>query len=325
MRRRTMDIAKRGDGVNLKKKKRQNPFHESCKNITVKDDFIYNKNGILKLHLIVVVKAIAFVAQTSLIEMCEKLCLQWNDYQENIKGAFSLFREDHDFNNVTLVCEDGQQVEAHKVILAASSPFFQNLLRRNKHPHPMVYMRGVKFDELSAIVDFLYRGEANVVQDNLDSFLAIAEELQLRGLMGGTDERVEDINAEGNLHWKLLPASNSGTKLPNAKTETTVNKFVRADSKTVAIPSYHSGDLNQLEEKVRSMMEKSQNKHANGKQAAHVCKVCGKEGMGNAIKDHIEANHLERIVIPCSLCDKTFRSRASLRNHKKKHTETNLI
>ena len=100
------------------------------------------------------VKAIAFVAQTSLFELCEKLCLQWNDYQQNIKGAFSLFREDKGFNNVTLVCEDGQQLEAHKVILAASSPFFQNLPRRNKHPHPMVYMRGMKFDELSAIVDF---------------------------------------------------------------------------------------------------------------------------------------------------------------------------
>ena len=130
-----MDIAKTGEGVNLKKK-HKNPFHESCRNIAAMDDFIYNINDILNLYLIFLVKTIAFVAQqTSLIEMCEKLCLQWNDYQENIKGAFSLFREDTDFNNVTLVCQDGQQVEAHKVILAASSPFFQNLLRRNKHPH----------------------------------------------------------------------------------------------------------------------------------------------------------------------------------------------
>ena len=52
------------------------------------------------------------------------------------------------------------------MILAASSPFFEKLLGRNKHSHPMVYMRGVKFDDLLAIVDFLYRGEANVVQDN---------------------------------------------------------------------------------------------------------------------------------------------------------------
>ena len=68
--------------------------------------------------------------------MSEKLCLQWNDFQDNIKSAFGNLREDNDFTDVTLACEDGQQVEAHKVILAASSPFFQKLLGRNKHPHP---------------------------------------------------------------------------------------------------------------------------------------------------------------------------------------------
>ena len=93
----------------------------------------------------------------------------------------------------------------------------------------------------------------------------------------------------------------------------------------IVISSSYSADLDQLEETVKSMMEKSQNKHANGKQLLDQCKVCGKEGMGNAIKDHIEANHLEGIVIPCNLCDKTFRSRASLRYHKKKHTEAKLI
>ena len=125
--------------------------------------------------------------------MSEKLCLQWNDFQENIKSAFENLREDKDFKDVTLVCEDGQQVEAHKVILASSSPFFQKLLGRNKqHHHPLIYMRGLKFDTLLAVLDFLYRGEANVFQEDLDSFLAIAEELQLRGLMGNTNQKVED-------------------------------------------------------------------------------------------------------------------------------------
>ena len=87
--------------------------------------------------------------------MTEKLCLQWNDFQENIKGAFGKLREDKDFKDVALVCGDGQQVEAHKVILASCSPLFQKLLERNKHPHPLIYMRGVKFDDLLAIMDFL--------------------------------------------------------------------------------------------------------------------------------------------------------------------------
>ena len=116
--------------------------------------------------------------------MSEKLCLKWNDFQENVNTAFGNLREGGDFADVTLACEDGQQIEAHKFILAASSPFFQNLLQRNKHPHPLFYMRGVKSEDLLAIVDFLYCGEANVFQENLDSFLAIAEELKLKGLMG---------------------------------------------------------------------------------------------------------------------------------------------
>ena len=66
--------------------------------------------------------------------MSEKLRLQWNDFQGILKSAFDNLREDNDFADVTLACEDGQQVEAHKVILAASSPFFQKLLERNKHP-----------------------------------------------------------------------------------------------------------------------------------------------------------------------------------------------
>ena len=56
--------------------------------------------------------------------MSEKLCLQWNDFQENVKVAFRNLRGDETFTNVTLACEDGHQIEAHKVILAASSPFF---------------------------------------------------------------------------------------------------------------------------------------------------------------------------------------------------------
>ena len=57
--------------------------------------------------------------------MSEKLCLQWNDFKENVNSAFGRLRDDKEFNDVTLACEDGQQMEAHKVILAASSPIFE--------------------------------------------------------------------------------------------------------------------------------------------------------------------------------------------------------
>ena len=78
-------------------------------------------------------------------------------------------------------------------------------------------------------------------------------------------------------------------------------------------------DLDELDERVKQMMEKSQNKLANGRGFADLCKVCGKEGLSYNIKDHIEANHLEGIVIPCNLCEKTFRSRNGVRLHTRQH------
>ena len=227
--------------------------------------------------------------------MSEKLCLQWNDFQENIKSAFGNLREDNDFADVTLACEDGQQVEAHKVILAASSPLFQKLLVRNKHPHPLIYMRGVKSQDLLAILDFLYCGEANVYQENLDSFLAIAEELQLKGLMGKIDENVRDLE-EDNKYMTPIITTNATIPKATFKNSKIVNP---GETKTVAVPGNFSGDLEELEERVKSMMEKSQNTLAHRPSIiAYICKVCGKEGQCNAIKDHIEANHLEGIVIP---------------------------
>ena len=120
---------------------------------------------------------------------------------------------------------------------------------------------------------------------------------------------------------KLLTNSNTRMDLPktSAKIEAPRNKIARAEGNTtVALPSYHSGDLDQLEQMVKSMMEKSENKYGNSNQKADRCKVCGKEGMGSNIQDHIEANHIEGIVIPCNLCEKTFRSRNALRHHNRK-------
>ena len=70
--------------------------------------------------------------------MTEKLCLQWNDFKDNVNFAFETLRKDSDFTDVALACEDGH-LEAHKVILAASSPFYRNIFKRNKHAHPLMF------------------------------------------------------------------------------------------------------------------------------------------------------------------------------------------
>ena len=75
--------------------------------------------------------------------MLEKVFLRWGDFHAAALNAFANLREDIYFADVTLACEDGQQIDAHKVILAASSSVFRNLLRRNKLPNPIIILRGV--------------------------------------------------------------------------------------------------------------------------------------------------------------------------------------
>ena len=63
--------------------------------------------------------------------MSEKLCLQWNDFKDNVILSFGSLREDKDFADVTLVSEDGKQMEVHKGVLACSSQVFKNILKTN--------------------------------------------------------------------------------------------------------------------------------------------------------------------------------------------------
>ena len=135
----------------------------------------------------------------------------------------------------------------------------------------------------------------------------------------GKSNEVEDFEE----HEKYLPSTSSPVNANIPKTSNrrqAPNNRIHnpEENRTIAIPSDFSGDLEELEQRVKSMMEKSQNNYANETRLAHRCKVCGKEGMGSAIKDHIEANHLEGIIVPCGQCEKTFGYRNGLRKHLRK-------
>ena len=111
----------------------------------------------------------------------EKFCLRWNDFESSISGAFNDIRTEKDFLDVTLVCED-DHLEAHKLILSACSPWFRSVLRRSSHQHPLVYLKGIKQQEMMSVIQFMYCGEVSVAQEDLNTFLAVAEELQVKGL-----------------------------------------------------------------------------------------------------------------------------------------------
>jgi len=107
--------------------------------------------------------------------------LRWHAFAQNLGSSSSSLRHQNHFTDVTLAAED-QQVEAHKFILSTCSPFFNNILLKNSHPHPLIYLKGVRFCDLTSLLDFMYCGEVNIQQKDLDYLLSAAEDLQVQGL-----------------------------------------------------------------------------------------------------------------------------------------------
>ena len=232
---------------------------------------------------------------------------------EHVNTSFANLRDDKEFADVTLVCQDGKQADAHKIILSASSPFFGGLFSRNKNPHPLIYMRGMKSEDLIAMLDFIYFGEATVFQQNLDSLLAIAEELNLKGLMGNTKE--DEVQSE-----KYVSKSIQTKSMVIPKEETICSNDANLEicenlETQITNPVVYSDEYEELDVKIKSMMKRSSNLISSGREKALICKVCGKEGVNKNIKDHIEANHLQGLILQCNQCKKTYRTRKALRQH----------
>ena len=243
--------------------------------------------------------------------MSQKLSLKWNDFQENLQTSVKSLRDSYDFADVTLACEDGQDFEVHKVILAASSTFFHSLLKRNKHQKPIIYMRGVQSEDLKAIIEFLYSGETYICEESLDSFLSIAEELKVRGLVGTFNNRKEEKEKEAML---------TDDKEQIGEKFVVANHVIEDKSLALSSSDESYGSLEKLEEKLKTFMIKSENLLPNKSQRATICKLCGKEGMISDIKKHIEANHLEGINLPCNHCGRVFKSSRTLKDHIRMHT-----
>ena len=255
------------------------------------------------------------------MQSSEKLCLKWNDFQENLTSAFQGLRNDQDFADVTLACEDGTQIITHKVILASSSPFFMEVLKKNKHPHPLIYMRGLKAEDLVTMVDFLYFGEANVSQDSLDVFLGLAEELRLKGLTGSfTEDNAETLKTKASEQETKFerrnPVDRTISYVPTPLNE--YNHKTKAEHSSTTLVSI---EAHQLDEQINSMMTRTEKKMTVGSEnkAVFACNQCGKEGQRQNIKTHIEANHIaSNISYSCDIYGKIFRSREGSRKHKTK-------
>ena len=233
----------------------------------------------------------------------ERLRLKWNDFENLVQASFAELRTDTDFTDVTLACED-QSIKAHKVVLSACSPFFKKLLKSHPHPQPLICMRGIKSGDLNAIVDFIYFGEASVFQEGLESFLAVAEELQLKGFDGSSKENLPVYPKESFTQDDEKRAALNGNRL--------MSKIKHEGTAMRIQPKLQTAMINA---NTMAIIESLIEKRADGYSCTNCVYTSKHPGH---MREHVE-KHIKGLEYPCNSCNKVLRSSSYFREHTRKY------
>merc|ERR1711983_353135 len=122
----------------------------------------------------------------------EKFDLAWNDFESNAINTIRNLLNDTQFTDVTLISDDRRRIPAHKIILSSCSLFFKQILAETTTEKPLLFIKGIEYSELSAIVKFIYLGRTEIAEDDLGNFLKAAKELQVDGLQGKGNDKDND-------------------------------------------------------------------------------------------------------------------------------------
>lgn len=139
----------------------------------------------------------------------QQYCLRWNNHRSNLLTVFDELLQNEAFTDVTLVCDGGGPIKCHRMVLAACSPYFQNLFTDLPCKHPVVVLKDVKYSEIKAILEYMYRGEVNVAQDQLAALLKVAEALKVKGLVEENRSNKSPKEEEPMDHSPSITTSNT--------------------------------------------------------------------------------------------------------------------
>ncbi|XP_065566991.1 protein tramtrack, beta isoform-like isoform X8 [Artemia franciscana] len=188
----------------------------------------------------------------------QEFCLRWNNHQSTLVSVFDRLLSTEIMTDVTLAAE-GRSIKAHRLVLSACSPFFQEVLNSNPDKHMVIFLKDVPYEELRALVSYMYKGEVSVAQDRLTSLIRIAENLKVRGLA----EPDETPSKKLPPLPKLTPAvikRDPNTQRPSTPSS---KKRRKAESQSNSLssgpnPSTENGEESQpLNNEGQSLLEKS--------------------------------------------------------------------
>ena len=156
-----------------------------------------------------------------------KVTLSWNDFESSASNTIRRLWLDQDFSDVTLVTEEERRFTAHKVVLITGSQLFRNLFTAAAHPSPLLFLPGVRSEQLKLLLEFLYIGECELPEQDLKEFLAVAAKLKISGLVEDIDN-IEEQQHSGS-HEDKTGSRHEGNPVPPVE----VREFIVDNEKRI--------------------------------------------------------------------------------------------
>ena len=245
-----------------------------------------------------------------------------SDFQSCSSNTLQELFTDNHFSDVTLVSEDEKEIKAHKVILASASSFFRRMLIRYEQQKPLIYLKGIRFSDLQALIRFIYVGEAEINQENLEKFLDSAKLLEIQGIMD------ESIGSEGRtaLMENKVPYVKEGSKVIKEEiTDTKENTIEETIEETDEVGEdfkegqFHCAQCDYRTSRRRNLtIHKTKKRCRLSKERKYPCKQCDRAFKKNSsLWRHKKSEH-NGMLYKCDDCDYVSKWSSNLSYHKNK-------
>ena len=246
----------------------------------------------------------------------EKFCVEFNDFQTSVSKSFRKLRHEEEYSDVTLMGEDYQPLQAHRIILSSCSEYFKNVLCNSKtRSDPVLCLEGLMQSDLTNVLDFIYNGELQLYSDDLERFVKIAQRLKLEGLTGQDEkEEIEVKPLIGNTE-DLDPIGTSDDEAELTDVSNCISSKVKTEkqeTKKVILQS-EGLDAQELGKKLDELFTVDNS-------GIYTCKYCSRASNKKSnMREHAEV-HVDGLSFSCDICSKSYRSHSALRRHNgRKH------
>jgi len=260
----------------------------------------------------------------------EAFCLKWNDFQESISSSLGPLLTCSELQDVTLQCgpHTSDSLQCHRLVLAVCSDWFRNIfksLTASGTRHPVIVLWDTAAKDMSLLLDFMYHGEVNVKQENLNSFLALAEKLSVRGLTQSQSQTQSQPQSQKRLTISQSQAEKKKVK-PSVRSEQDIEEVAVVKQEQPREAEYEVGgdggelvqfegyDVDYYEADQTGGMEFDSQEAANIVNSKGYCEICHREYAN--IHQHRETHDYNKEPVNCPFCRKVFATKNSMRVHK---------